>query len=96
MKMSGREKPVIVGFRYSYPLCTIELVLEQMKSLDGFLHRILNSKIYKPSRKLRISLTADQLKALNRLSFVNGYASRIKTRLTRNEIAEVKQAWKYG
>lgn len=96
MRMSGREKPVIVGYRFSYPLCNRDLVLDQMKSLDKFLHNILNSKNYNPSKKMMGKLTNNQLQEINRLSFYNGYVLSIKTKLTRFEIADIKKAWKYA
>lgn len=96
MKMSGREKSVIVGFKYSYSLCQNELLLEQMKLLDKYYYNIINSKKYKPSIIMRNNITTEQLKKLNKLSFKNGYLFTIKNKLSRNEISEIKKAWKYA
>lgn len=95
MRMSGREKPVISGFRFLYSLCNEEAILEQMKELDCYFHNLINAKKYKPSCMLRKLLKPNEFEKLKSFSFKEGYKEKIMCKLSRLEISEVKQVWKY-
>lgn len=93
MQMSSREKPLIVGYRYSYPLATEDSVSSQMKELDNYYYGILNSHRYFVSKRLASVLTASQKKQLRYHSFYQAFQKRITYRLSPVEIQKIKQAW---
>ena len=95
LHMADREKIFAVGIRYQYRLCNEELILRQLGDLDTFLQRILRSKRYSISRRIRATLSQQQYSYLLRISFVSGFRKMITHSRSRNRIAEIKNAWRY-
>ncbi len=95
MDKVGRKVPVCTGYRHVYRRCDDETASEQLKSLDSFLHGILNSKRYSLGRALRQLLTTEQAQLLRTPSFQKHYAGRLTFKVEPRRLSAIKRAWKY-
>ena len=96
MTMYSREKPIVVGHRYSYSIAPETEVTSQMVLLDRFYYGLLNSKRFYVSKKLRSLLVPGQKRDLETFSFLQGYKLKITFERKASEIAEIKEAWRHA
>lgn len=93
MRMTGRSKPLIIGFRYSYALASHTQTLDQMAELDKFLHGMLGSKRYYISKKIRTFCTKSDLQSFHQFSFRRSYDIAHAEYRSSVEIAKITEAW---
>lgn len=96
LRMAGRKKPITVGIRYQYQLCSEKAIFPQLKELDTFFKRILSSRNYYVGRRLKQLLTTNQIKEISKLSFMSGYKQKITHSFKRERVARMKDAWRYA
>jgi SAM-dependent methyltransferase len=95
IKKINRKIPVYTGYRHVYRLCDEDSIIKQLKSLDAFLHGIINSKRFTLGRSLRSKLNEQQRQQLHTVSFENLYALKLTFTLKPKRISEIKRAWQY-
>ena len=96
MEMHTREKPLTIGYRYSYELANSYLVEKQMEELDNFLFGIYFSKRYSLSNIFRKKIKKNKFSDLKKYSFKQGYTNKITHKKNQKEIFEIKRAWNYA
>jgi hypothetical protein len=94
LKMAGRKKPITVGIRYQYQLCSEKSMIKQLKELDTFYKGILNSGKY-IGAKLKLNTSRDQMQELSKISFLSGYQNKITHTYGRRRVSILKDAWRY-
>ena len=95
LKMPGRKKPITIGIRYQYQLCSEISIISQLKELDTFLKRMLISRKYYIGKALKQLLSPSQMQELNKISFLSGYQDKITHSYGRERVSRIKDAWRY-
>jgi hypothetical protein len=95
IKIAGRENNIAVGIKYQYAICREEIIISQLKSIDIFYKRILYSKKFNVSIRLRTSLSPTEFTELLKISFVGGFKSCITHNRSRKKISLIKDGWRY-
>lgn len=90
--IKDKNRNLFGGIYYNYQHLT---EVDELKSLDVFLRRIIFARRGSLGKKLARSLNEDQRKKLMRMSFSTGFNECWSHKIKRNEMTELRQCWRY-